>query len=252
MSLPLWGPSQLPMKWRLSPSRVTYHGGKDGQEQGGGGHVACALGEHSNEWGHDQGDGCRGHSVQRLHLLPHPFWQPWSLGSTGRAVTTGLLAHSSSRAQRDLHLSLRSSNQTSLPILFLWTRTIGAVIHAHSFNLQPHSAVSEICCLQPSWSTVWISTQMSQEHIRLNTTQPEFTLSSPESAPPGLPSSVTRLTQPRRLRSHLGVSLPLILYAQWPCHPNNLKSIISSQSPTVFEAQQNDLSQKLGNFYLGL
>lgn len=132
---------QLPMKWalRAAPGSVTYHGRKDRQEQGGGGHVACALSEHSNKQGQDQGDSCWGHSVQGLHLLPHPFGQPRDLGSTRRAIT-GQLGYSSSRARRHPPFSPGSSAHPPLPILC--TLAIGDLIYACNFNLHPHSTVS--------------------------------------------------------------------------------------------------------------
>lgn len=99
------------------------------------------------------------------------------------------------------------------------------LIHAHNFNLHPHSAVSKICVSSPagllsrvtSILLLEISTQTSHEHVRLNMSLPAFLLSSPQSLlfPPGLPSSGNGLTV--HLLSNLedqespwGTSVPLI------------------------------------------
>lgn len=55
------------------PQRVSYHGGEDGQEQVGGGpllvhSVSTAMSEDMIKV-----MAVGGHSVQGLHLLPHPF-----------------------------------------------------------------------------------------------------------------------------------------------------------------------------------
>lgn len=94
---------------------------------------------------------------------------------------------------------------------------------------------------------------MSREHVGLNVPQPAFILSSPESAAPsGFPSLVNGL--PIHLLSNLGdqerswgsLSPSSLPPKQSPRHPRHLVSIVSSQSPTVLETRERNLSQKLG------
>lgn len=79
---------------------------------------------------------CKGSICFPIHSDSPESWE------TQRAVTAGLLAYSSSRAHRDLHLSPRSSARPSLLILSLCIHTIDDLIHAHNTGLHSHSAVT--------------------------------------------------------------------------------------------------------------
>lgn len=56
-----------------------HHGGQDGQEEGGGGHVANALGEGGSQETDNDGNGRRWHVVQWRQFVPHPVRQAGSL-----------------------------------------------------------------------------------------------------------------------------------------------------------------------------
>lgn len=72
-----------------------YHGGEDGQEEGGGGCVAGALGESPHQQAQQQGDGERWDLLQWRQALPQPFGQSRGLvrdrgGQTDRQTTPSL------------------------------------------------------------------------------------------------------------------------------------------------------------------
>lgn len=52
-----------------------HHGGQDGQEECGGGHIAGALREDGNQEADDKGDGSRRHTLQWGQLIPQPLRQ---------------------------------------------------------------------------------------------------------------------------------------------------------------------------------
>lgn len=91
---------------------------------------------------------------------------------------------------------------------------------------------------------------MSCEHVRFSVPQPAFILSSPDAtALPVLPSLVNGLIiyllSNLENWSHPGGLCPPHSFHPIS-HPKHLMSIVSSPSPTVLEAQESDLSQKLG------
>lgn len=122
--------SQLPMKCSSLLQQVTYHGGKDRQEQGGGSHITCTLCGYSNDTGRDQGNDNRLHWAQGLHLFRQPLRKSRSLGSTEDhhfTIISGLLVYNSSR--------VHEAQPTPFPILFFAHRKSYPSLRYSSFSI---------------------------------------------------------------------------------------------------------------------